>query len=194
MQLKALNPDTRVMIFYRDMMTPGLTEASYTEARKNGVGFVPCDLGNAPNLTLDDTGCKVTWTDPILGRDMEMAADCVVLAKGIRSCLSEDLARMFGAGLDRFGFFDQADIKWRPVEAMDPRVLACGTCLEPGGLFLALASARAAAAKAVTLLGRQIFFRGATRPGSGRRSAACVRSVLMRARSTPGSSIRKPAL
>jgi heterodisulfide reductase subunit A-like polyferredoxin len=160
MRLKALNPDTRVVIFYRDMMTPGLAEAAYTEARKKGVVFVPYEPGNAPDLTPDDTGYRVTWTDPILGRDMEMAADYVVLATGIRSGLSLDQARMFGAGLDRSGFFDQADIKWRPVEAMDPRVLACGICLEPGSLALTLASARAAAAKAVTLLGRQTFFPG----------------------------------
>jgi heterodisulfide reductase subunit A len=160
LQLKALNPDTRVVIFYRDMMTPGLTEADYTEARKKGVVFVPYTPGNAPNLAADDTGCRLTWTDPILGRAMEMDADYVVLAKGIRSGLSKDLARMFGADPDRSGFFDQADIKWRPVEAIDPRVLACGICLEPGSLALTLASARAAAAKAVSLLGRQTFFPG----------------------------------
>jgi heterodisulfide reductase subunit A-like polyferredoxin len=160
MRLKALNPDTRVVIFYRDIMTPGLAEAAYTEARKKGVVFVPYTSGNAPDLTPDDSGYRVTWTDPILGRDMEMAADYVVLAKGIRSGLSKDLARMFGSGLDRSGFFDQADIKWRPVEAIDPRVLACGICLEPGSLSLTLASARAAAAKAVALLGRQTFFPG----------------------------------
>ncbi|MBG0778341.1 FAD-dependent oxidoreductase [Desulfotignum balticum] len=158
MQLKSLNPDTRVVIFYRDMMTPGLTEADYAEARKKGVVFVPYEPGKAPNLAADDTGCKVTWTDPILGRPMEMDADYVVLAKGIRSGLSRDLAHMFEADLDGSGFFDQADIKWRPVEAMDPRVLACGICLEPGSLALTLASARAAAAKAISLLGRQTFF------------------------------------
>jgi heterodisulfide reductase subunit A-like polyferredoxin len=160
MQLKSLHPDTRVVIFYRDMMTPGLAEAAYTEARKNGVVFVPYESGNAPDLKPDDTGYRVTWTDPILGRDMEMGADYVVLAKGIRSSLSQDLARMFGAGLDRSGFFDQADIKWRPVEAIDPRVLACGICLEPGSLGLTLASARAAAAKAAALLGQHTFFPG----------------------------------
>jgi heterodisulfide reductase subunit A len=160
MQLKSLNPDTQVVIFYRDMMTPGLTEADYAEARKKGVVFVPYEPGKAPNLAADDTGCKVTWTDPILGRSMEMDADYVVLAKGIRSGLSRDLAHMFEADLDGSGFFDQADIKWRPVEAMDPRVLACGICLEPGSLVLTLASARAAAAKAISLLGRQTFFPG----------------------------------
>jgi heterodisulfide reductase subunit A-like polyferredoxin/CheY-like chemotaxis protein len=160
LRLKSLNPDNGVVIFYRDMMTPGLTEADYTEARKKGVVFVPYEPGNAPNLAVDDTGCKVTWTDPILGRAMEMDADYVVLAKGIRSGLSKDLAHMFEADLDGSGFFDQADIKWRPVEAMDPRVLACGLCLEPGSLTLTLASARAAAAKAVSLLSRQTFFPG----------------------------------
>jgi heterodisulfide reductase subunit A len=91
---------------------------------------------------------------------MEMAADYVILATGIRPGMPRDLARLFGADLDRSGFFDQADIKWRPVEAMDPRVLACGICLEPGSLSLTLASARAAAAKAVSLLSRKTFYPG----------------------------------
>jgi heterodisulfide reductase subunit A2 len=43
------------------------------------------------------------------------------------------------------------------VEAVDPRVLACGLCLEPGGLDLTLAGARAAAAKAVSLLWHKRF-------------------------------------
>ena len=160
MHLKARNPETRVVIFYRDMMTPGLTEAAYTEARKAGVVFVPYDPGKAPDLASEDTGWRVTWTDPILGRAMEMATDYVVLAKGIEPGLTRDLAQMFETDIDRSGFFDQADIKWRPVEAIDPRVLGCGICLEPGNLALTLSSALAAAAKAVSLLSRETFFPG----------------------------------
>ncbi len=160
MRLKAGNPETRVVIFYRDMMTPGLTEAAYTEAREKGVVFVPYESGDAPELTANDTGCRVAWTDPILGQAMEMVTDYVVLAQGVQPGLPGNLAQMFGADLDRSGFFDQADIKWRPVEAVDPRVLACGICLEPGNLALTLTSARAAAAKAVSLLGRQFFSPG----------------------------------
>jgi len=160
LRLKAGHPDSRVVIFYRDMMTPGVSESVYTEARKAGVVFVPYEPGKTPELTADGAGCRVNWTDPILGRAMEMTADYVVLATGIQPGLPRDLARQFGADLDRFGFFDQADIKWRPVEAMDPRILACGICLEPGNLALTLASARAAAAKAVSLLSRETFFPG----------------------------------
>jgi heterodisulfide reductase subunit A-like polyferredoxin len=160
LRLKDGHPETRVVIFYRDMMTPGLSEAAFTEARKAGVVFVPYEPGDMPHLAADDTGYRVSWTDPILGCAMEMAANHVVLATGIRPGLPRDLARLFGADLDRSGYFDQADIKWRPVEAMDPRVLACGICLEPGNLALTLASARAAAAKAVSLFSRKTFYPG----------------------------------
>ncbi|MCF8112742.1 MAG: response regulator [Desulfotignum sp.] len=151
------HPDTRVVIFYRDMMAMGEAEAAYTAARQAGVVFVPWEPGRGPDLAPHDTGCRITWTDPILGLAMEMDADYAILATGIVSGLTRDLAGMFGAAPDRDGFFDQADIKWRPVEAVDPRVLACGLCLEPGGLDLTLASARAAAAKAVSLLWQKRF-------------------------------------
>jgi heterodisulfide reductase subunit A-like polyferredoxin len=151
------HPDTRVVIFYRDMMTIGEAEAAYTQARQAGVVFVPYEPGRGPHLAPCDAGCRITWTDPILGRAMAMDADYAVLATGIVSGLTPDLAGMFGAAQDRDGFFDQADIKWRPVAAVDPRVLACGLCLEPGGLDLVLANARAVAAKAVSLLWHKRF-------------------------------------
>jgi heterodisulfide reductase subunit A2 len=121
------------------------------------VVFVPYEPGGGPDLAPHDNGCGITWTDPVLGRPMAMDADYAVLATGMVSGLTRDLAGMFGAAPDRDGFFDQADIKWRPVEAVDPRVLACGLCLEPGGLDLVLAGARSAAAKAVSLLRHKRF-------------------------------------
>jgi heterodisulfide reductase subunit A2 len=151
------HPETRVVVFYRDMMTIGAAEAAFSAARQAGVVFVPYEPGGGPDLAPHDNGCGITWTDPVLGRPMAMDADYAVLATGMVSGLTRDLAGMFGAAPDRDGFFDQADIKWRPVEAVDPRVLACGLCLEPGGLDLVLAGARAAAAKAVSLLRHKRF-------------------------------------
>jgi heterodisulfide reductase subunit A2 len=150
--VKNRNPDSRVHVFYRDMMTPGLLETLYTEARQAGVLFFPYEKQHPPGLEPDDNGCKITWSDAILGRSMETDVDYVVLATGVTPNLTPDLAQIFGADLDPFGFFEQADSKWRPVEALEPRVLACGLALEPAGIGSSLAAARAAAARAVALL------------------------------------------
>ncbi|HKL01786.1 MAG TPA: response regulator, partial [Desulfotignum sp.] len=153
--LKNQNPDSQVHVFYRDMMTPGLLETLYTQARQAGVLFFPYEKQNPPSLSSDDNGCRITWSDAILDRSMETAVDYVVLATGVTPDLPFDLAQTFGADLDRFGFFAQADSKWRPVEALDPRVLACGLALEPGSMASSLAAARAAAARAVAILSRE---------------------------------------
>ena len=153
--LKNQNKDSRVHVFYRDMMTPGLQETLYTQARQAGVLFFPYEKQHPPCLEPDDSGCRITWSDVILGRSMETAVDYVVLATGVIPNLPPDLAQTFGADLDRFGFFDQADSKWRPVEALDPRVLACGLALEPGSIASSLAAARAAAARAVAILSQE---------------------------------------
>ena len=153
--LKNHNPDSQVHIFYRDMMTPGLQETLYTQARQAGVMFFPYEKQDPPCLEPDENSCRITWSDAILGRPMETAVDYVVLATGVIPHLTLDLAQTFGANLDPFGFFDQADSKWRPVEALEPRVLACGLALEPAGIAFSLAAARAAAARAVALLSRE---------------------------------------
>ncbi len=158
--LKNRNQDSQVHVFYRDMMTPGLLETLYTQARQAGVLLFPYEKQNPPCLEPDDNGCKITWSDAILGRSMETAVDYVVLATGVTPNMTPDLAQTFGADLDQFGFFDQADSKWRPVEALQPRVLACGLALEPFNIASSLATARAAAARAVAILSQ-----GKVQPG-----------------------------
>ncbi len=168
--VKDLHPDTRVMVFFRDMMTPGVSEDLYTRARQAGIVFVSYEPGRAPVLDADDNGCRITWLDVILGKTMEMIVDYAVVATGVTPQLTPELAGSFGARLDRCHFFDQADIKWQPVEALQPRVLACGLCLAPGGLADCLATARAAAARAVAILSREQI-----RPG---RDMARVKTAL----------------
>jgi heterodisulfide reductase subunit A2 len=168
--VKDRHPDTRVMVFFRDMMTPGVSEDLYTRARQAGIVFVSYEPGRPPVLDADDNGCRISWCDVILGKTMEMTVDYAVLATGVTPQLTPDLAGSFGARLDPGGFFDQADIKWQPVEALQPRVLACGLCLAPGGLADCLATARAAAARAVAILSREQI-----RPG---RDMARVKTAL----------------
>ena len=111
-----------------------------------------------------ETGCRITCRDPVLGRDLCIEADTVVLATGVAPVLPSDLTASFPAEKDEFGFFKAADPKWRPMEALNPRILACGLALKPCDLELAGATARAAAMRAVGLL--STVSRGAASPGS----------------------------
>jgi len=154
MTLKEKNFDTEVYILYRDMMTPGGLEAFYTRAREDGITFIPYTRERDPQIFSGEGAeiCRVVCHDPILDLDMEIEADAVVLAVGVVPVLPSVLAHMFTAQLDEFGFFKAADPKWRPMDALHPRVLGCGLALKPCGLALASATAKAAAARAVGVL------------------------------------------
>ena len=51
--LKNRSPDLQVYILYRDMMTCGLNEAWYTEARKQGVLFFQYRPDRKPEVSID---------------------------------------------------------------------------------------------------------------------------------------------
>ncbi len=167
--MKSRNPDLQVYILYRDMMTCGLGEAWYTEARRQGVLFFQYEPDRKPQVGIDESEAvpvTVTLYDPILDAPVKIAADLLVLATGIQPRLPETLTRAYGAEQDRDGFFQEADSKWRPVEALTAGVFGCGIALSPRSIPEAVATAEAAAGRALAIL------------MAGRLPAARVRAVV----------------
>jgi len=153
--LKKRNPDLQVYIIYRDMMTCGLSEAWYTEARKQGVLFFQYRPDRKPEVSTgpgEGAPVSVRLFDPILNAKVEIEADLLVLATGIAPHLPETLALAYGAQRDRDGFFQEADSKWRPVEALKAGVFACGIALSPRSIAESVATAEAAAGRALAIL------------------------------------------
>ena len=54
LKIKEKNPGAEVTILYRDIRTFGLMERFYTEARKQGISFIPYDLDSKPDLRVED--------------------------------------------------------------------------------------------------------------------------------------------
>ena len=155
--LKAANPDTRVVVLYRDMMTYGFAETYFTRARQEGILFVAYSPDDKPEVSCDDPQgpITVTVTDPILARPLSIAADLLVLANGLTPGLAPDLAAAYGAEVDRDGFFAEAESKWRPVDSLREGVFACGLTLGPRNVEESIASAGAAAQRALRILERE---------------------------------------
>ncbi|WP_319521354.1 response regulator [uncultured Desulfosarcina sp.] len=153
--LKKRNPDLQVYILYRDMMTCGLSESWYTEARKQGVLFFQYRPDRKPEVntgTGEGSPVSVRLFDPILNAPVEIEADLLVLATGIAPHLPETLALAYGARRDPDGFFQEADSKWRPVEALKAGVFGCGIALSPRSIAESVATAEAAAGRALAIL------------------------------------------
>jgi len=66
-----------------------------------------------------------------------------------------ELADLFGVEVNRDGFFQEAESKWRPVDSLKEGVFACGLAHSPRNIPEAIATAEAAAARALRLLSRQ---------------------------------------
>lgn len=109
LRIKQLNPQTNVIIFYRDIRTYGFREKYYQQARQEGVIFVNYDLENKPKVTAGQTPedlLKIEAYDPILAEKLNLAADLLVLSTGIsRSPDNEQLAKVIKVPLDQDGFF-----------------------------------------------------------------------------------------
>jgi len=179
--LKDQNPDLAVYILYRDMMAQGFAETYYTEARRQGIVFFPYSPEAKPEVILpeneggDEPAVRIQTRDPVLGQAVEIDADLLLLATGVQPVLPGALMESLGAETDACGFFKEADFKWRPVDSLSAGVFACGLALSPRAIDESIASAEAAAMRAVRLISRPQLH-------MGRRVAVVRHSLCSRCR------------
>jgi heterodisulfide reductase subunit A len=136
-------------------MAYGFVESYYTKARKAGVIFIPYDVAEKPRVTVTDGSIQVTAPEPIIGQQIRLDADLVVLATGIVPTLPKDLAEAFGVTVDQDGFFQEAESKWRPVDSIKEGVFACGLAHSPRNIAESIATARAASQRALRILSHE---------------------------------------
>ncbi|MGD8611451.1 MAG: FAD-dependent oxidoreductase [Desulfobacterales bacterium] len=155
--LKESNPAIAIYILYRDMMAYGFSEAYYTQARKANVMFIQYRVDQKPMVQAEEDGLEVTVLEPIIGQHLQIKPDLLVLATGIVPNLPQDLVQMFGATLDRDGFFQEAESKWRPVDSLKEGVFACGLAHSPRNIAECITTAEAAAQRALRILAREFI-------------------------------------
>jgi len=155
--LKEKHPSIKITILYRDLMAYGFLESYYTRARAADILFVQYDVKNKPGVVQEEGGLLVKMHEPILDRPIEIETDLVVLATGIVPTLPEPLVEAFGAHLDPDGFFQEAESKWRPVDALKEGVFACGIAHSPRSITESIATAEAAAQRGLRILNQQVL-------------------------------------
>jgi heterodisulfide reductase subunit A len=152
LNLKKKNPALTVYILYRDIMSYGFTETYYTQAREAGVIFIQYQVDSKPQVQTDSQGLSVTVLEPIIGQQLQIKTDLLVLATGVVPILPSEMVHNFGATVDQDGFFQEAESKWRPVDSLKEGVFACGLCHSPRNIPETIATAEAAAARALRIL------------------------------------------
>jgi heterodisulfide reductase subunit A len=150
--LKEKNPQLDIYIFYRDLMAYGFLETYYTRARQAGVIFVQYEPASKPEVTVENGRPVLAAADPILGRQLVVKPDVLVLSTGIAPDGQEELAEIFGVETDGDGFFQEAESKWRPVDFLKEGVFMCGIAHSPRSITESIATAEAAAQRALRIL------------------------------------------
>ncbi len=156
--LKERDPSFNIYILFRDIRTYGFKELFYRKAREAGVIFLRYDPDRKPVVDEDRGRLKVTVFDQILGGEVELPADRVVLSAAIRP---HPETESFGALLkiprNDAGFFMEAHMKLRPLDFASEGIYLCGLAHGPKYISEALAQAKGAAARAATVLSKELL-------------------------------------
>ncbi|MCK5148978.1 CoB--CoM heterodisulfide reductase iron-sulfur subunit A family protein [bacterium] len=161
LELKKVKPRANIYVCYRDIRTYGFKEKYYTDLRDKGTVFLRFEPDGKPKVELqmpDDANSKLTVTafDPIMDREIVIAADLVVLSTGI-DALEENatLAKMLKVPLNADGVFLEAHVKLRPVDFATEGVFVCGLAHGPKDIDESMTQAQAAASRALSFLTRE---------------------------------------
>ncbi len=156
--LKEKNPKMDIYILFRDVRTYGLREDYYREAASKDVRFIRYEPEDAPRVEPGEAEdgrpvLKVTVTDYILGKKLELDADIVALAAAvIPSAATKEVAGLFKVTLSPDGFFKEAHVKLRPVEFATDGVYLCGLAHYPKFMQETINQSYGAAGRVLTLL------------------------------------------
>ena len=162
LKLKEINPEMDIYILFRDMRTYGFKEDYYREASNKDVKFIRYEPQDKPQVEAGESDegrpvLKVTVTDYILGKKLEMDADILALAAAvIPSAATKEVAGLFKVTLSPDGFFKEAHVKLRPVEFATDGVYLCGLAHYPKFIQETINQAYGAAGRALTLLSHDI--------------------------------------
>ena len=177
-----LNPGMRVFVLYRDMRTYGFSEDYYAKARLRGVIFVRYEADMPPEVCPDGDRVSVVFSDPILGRKLVVAADCLALSTGmaVNEESTEDLAMIFHLNRTLDGCFLEEHVKLRPTDLSVPGFFVAGSVHSPKNIKECIAQAQAAASRVLAMLSKNTINLGATvarvDPEKCAACLACVRA------------------
>ncbi|MBN1756157.1 FAD-dependent oxidoreductase [bacterium] len=163
LKLRELNPKTNIYILYRDIRTYGFLEEYYELARDKGIMFIHYDVDRKPVVQEAEGSLVVKVNDPILGRQLNIDADLLVLAPAIiprRDVLG--VSQMLKVPLNEDNFFLEAHVKLRPVDFANEGVFLAGLAHSPKNISETISQAKAAASRAATIISKDKYEAEAT--------------------------------
>jgi heterodisulfide reductase subunit A-like polyferredoxin len=158
LMLKRLNPQAQVTVLYTDIRTYGFRERIYEQARRAGVTFIRYEFDRKPQVEIADSGLQIRVLEPVLGQELTLRPDILTLSMPVvPSEGAEELATRLKVPVDLDGFFLEAHVKLRPVDFSSDGLFLAGMAHYPKFLGETIGQAQAAAARAATVLSRDVL-------------------------------------
>ncbi|NOZ84869.1 MAG: hydrogenase iron-sulfur subunit [Deltaproteobacteria bacterium] len=150
--LRDADKDIKAFILYRDMRTPGLLEDFYKSAQDDpGIFLTKADVKEVKS---EGNNLVVAAENTLLGQDLELEADIVVLATGmVPNTLDNEVLKLnYRQGpdmpVDRYGFPDSNYVCF-PYETQRTAMYAAGPVRQPMDAYQSRVDASGAALKAI---------------------------------------------
>ncbi|MDO8490401.1 MAG: FAD-dependent oxidoreductase, partial [Dehalococcoidia bacterium] len=154
-KIRDANPDTEVYVLYRDIRTYGMKELKYREAREKGVTFIRYNVDRKPEVTEENGKLKVKVFDSVLGADIMLEPDRLVLSSAVRpQSDAASFASKLKLPLTQDGFYMEAHMKLRPLDFVNEGMYVCGLAHAPKFISESIVQARGAVSRAVTVLSK----------------------------------------
>lgn len=133
--------------------------------------------GPVRRITEEGDRLAVLCHDEVLGKEIAIVADLVVLVPGmVPRAGTQALARALKIATDSDGFFKEAHPKLRPLETQSPGIFLAGCCQGPKDIAETIAQALGAAANVIALFAQDSLSHEPTVTGT--RDGKCARCGL----------------
>lgn len=154
--------DGEAYVFYMDIRAGG---KGYDEFVRRAIeeDHVKYIRGRVSRIYEENGKYIVRGEDTLAGKPITIDADMVVLATAmIAQPNAVKLAQTIGMSYDKYGFYNEAHPKLRPVEVSTAGVFLAGACQSPKDIPESVAMASAAASKSLVLFGSDFLEREPT--------------------------------
>lgn len=156
LKLKEKYLTANIYILYRDIRMYGKRELYYKKAREQGIIFIRYDKGQEPVVNIDNGNLNVRVREPFIDKDLLIRTDLLVLSLSISAPEeNKTLSQLLKVPLNQDNFFLEAHVKLRPVDFATDGIFVCGLAHYPKSIDESIAQARAAAARACTVLSKE---------------------------------------
>lgn len=160
--------DGRAIVFYIDIRSGGKGYEEFVQ-RAMEEEQVLYLRGKVSKVFREGERVMVWGTDTLSGRNVEVAADLVVLAAAATPDPAQaELARILGLEADVNGFLNELEPNLAPVETGRPGIFMAGAALGPKDIPETVAQASAAAAKVLAQFARWRSMQPELAAGPGR--------------------------